>query len=351
MTSRRAAMALVVGSLALVSAPTDARQSADTRSVVERIEQIELEIERAERESDALRGELDSAARKLRDDAASPDTASRARQKVKARLAEQFVVWEAAGRRVERAARYLPPGEAADTRILLASAEPRAHHAHMDDIGVFQAITADLRRTRELVAERAGLTVELAQSDAGADASRAEKDAVVEEANEPENQKKRDRELERADESLANSVGMLLKNDTDRDFHQLKGTLLPPVTSDPAHRYGPRKQKGSMSYVRHTGLTWKVDAQTPVRSVAAGMVVYSGRFKGFGKLVIVDHGQDYHTLYAHLDSIDVEIGQSLPRGATLGASGESGSFEGPKLYFELRKNGQPLDPSPWLIQR
>ncbi len=338
--------------LVLLAAQTlGAESRAGAGSFVERLERVETRVARGERHTEELRAELDAMTRALRREATSLDTANRARLKVKRKVAEQLVAWERSSRELRRAARYLPAGQAADAQILLARAEPDAIRAHMDDIGVLQTIETDLRRTREKVAERAGLVVEIAQSEGDTKAADAGRDEVVEEANQPRNQKKVDRELERADEALESSLGMLLKNDTKRDFHRLKGTLLPPVSRGATFSYGPRKQKGSMSYVRHTGLTWKIDEDTPVKAVASGVVVFAGRFEGFGRMVIIDHGQDYHSLYAHLGSLEVGVGESLARGAVLGNSGESGSFEGPKLYFELRKDGNPFDPSPWFIQR
>lgn len=318
---------------------------------VERLDALEKKVDARRRHTEELREELDVMTRELRREATSLDTANRARLRVKRKVAEQLVAWERADRELRRAERYLPPGDAADTQALLARAEPAALRAHMDDIGVLQTIETDVRRTRERVVDRAGMMIKIAQSSGDTDAAEKSRKKVVEEANEPKNRKEVDEELERADEQLENSLGMLLKNDTKRDFHRLKGTLLPPVSQSATFSYGPRKQNGSMSYVRHTGLTWKVEAGTPVKTVAGGVVVFAGRFEGFGKMVIVDHGQDYHSLYAHLGSLNVEVGKTLGRGALLGKSGETGSFEGPKLYFELRKDGKPFDPAPWFIQR
>ena len=270
---------------------------------------------------------------------------------VESRVASRLVAWERAYRRARRAEHLSPPGQASDTSVLLAGAEADAMSAHMDDIGVLQTIDADVQRTHRLVADRAELIVELAQSEGEEATAEKEREDVVERASQPDRRDEVDRELEAADESLGNSLGMLLKNDTGRDFHRLKGTLLPPVSAAPTYSFGPRKQKGSLSYVRHTGVTWKVPKKTDVEAVTSGLVVFAGRFEGFGKMLIIDHGQNYHSIYAHLGSLAVEVGQKVARGQRLGASGATGSFEGPKLYFELRKDGKPIDPTPWFIQR
>jgi murein hydrolase activator len=87
---------------------------------------------------------------------------------------------------------------------------------------------------------------------------------------------------------------------------------------------------------------------SPVRAIAPGRVVHAGWFKGYGNLVIVDHGEGYHTLVAHLASMRTAMGEEVAAGAILGTVGDSGSLKGPYLYFELRERGRPVDPRPWL---
>jgi septal ring factor EnvC (AmiA/AmiB activator) len=85
-----------------------------------------------------------------------------------------------------------------------------------------------------------------------------------------------------------------------------------------------------------------------VQAVAPGRVVHAGWFKGYGNLVIVDHGEGYHTLVAHLASMTAAAGEDVEAGAKLGTVGDTGSLKGAYLYFEIRENGKPLDPKPWL---
>lgn len=330
---------------------TDARSRPGSSMYIERLEKLERRVAASERRSADLRADLEARDRRLRREATSLGTANRAQKRIKRRVATRLVAWERVGRKLERAERYLPPGEAGDVAALLARADAAAIRSQMSDIGVLQTIESDVRRTHQLVGERAQLVVELAQSEGQTDAVEGEREHLVDEATSPQGRKKLDRELDQAGESMERSLGMLLKNDTRRDFHRLKGTLLPPVSSAVTHAYGPRKQKGSMSYVRHTGLTWKIPEATPVKAVASGLVVMAARLEGFGKTVIIDHGQEYHSIYAHLDELDVKVGKKVGRGSLVGKSGDTGSFEGAKLYFELRKDGTPIDPSPWFIQR
>ena len=87
--------------------------------------------------------------------------------------------------------------------------------------------------------------------------------------------------------------------------------------------------------------------RTDVRSIYWGYVAWTGWLTGLGKVVIVDHTMGYASLYAHLASIDVKVGDKVGTGATLGAMGATESFFGPRLYLELRKDGAALDPMPW----
>jgi septal ring factor EnvC (AmiA/AmiB activator) len=96
------------------------------------------------------------------------------------------------------------------------------------------------------------------------------------------------------------------------------------------------------------GIDVEAPAGSPVRAVAAGRVVHAGWFKGYGNLVIVDHGEGYHTLVAHLATMQTAMGEEVEAGTELGTVGDSGSLKGPYLYFEIREKGRPIDPRPWL---
>jgi septal ring factor EnvC (AmiA/AmiB activator) len=96
------------------------------------------------------------------------------------------------------------------------------------------------------------------------------------------------------------------------------------------------------------GIDVGAPAGAPVRAVAPGRVVHAGWFKGYGNLVIVDHGEGYHTLVAHLASMQTAMGEEVDAGDVLGSVGDSGSLKGAYLYFEIREKGRPVDPRPWL---
>jgi septal ring factor EnvC (AmiA/AmiB activator) len=77
-------------------------------------------------------------------------------------------------------------------------------------------------------------------------------------------------------------------------------------------------------------------------------VRFAGWFRGFGRIVILDHGDDYFSVSGHLSEMAVAVGDRVGRGAVIGAVGDTGSLSGPQLYFEIRRGGEALDPREWL---
>jgi len=96
------------------------------------------------------------------------------------------------------------------------------------------------------------------------------------------------------------------------------------------------------------GLLIAAGAGAPVKVVADGTVVYAEWMTGYGLLLIVDHGNGYMSLYAHNDALLKDVGDSVKRGDAVATVGSSGGHGRPALYFELRRNGQPVNPNAWL---
>ena len=96
------------------------------------------------------------------------------------------------------------------------------------------------------------------------------------------------------------------------------------------------------------GIDIEVAEGTDIKAVYPGHVVYTGWFRGYGNLIIVDHGGEYYTLYAHAADIKVNEGDDVKQGQSIGTVGDTGSLQGPRLYFEVRYQGKPQDPAQWL---
>jgi murein DD-endopeptidase MepM/ murein hydrolase activator NlpD len=94
----------------------------------------------------------------------------------------------------------------------------------------------------------------------------------------------------------------------------------------------------------HEGVDISARTGTPIQAAETGLVVYTGRQRGYGKLVIVDHGGGVSTLYAHCSALLVSRGQMVRRGQTIARVGSTGLSTGPHCHFELRIRGQPVNP-------
>lgn len=140
--------------------------------------------------------------------------------------------------------------------------------------------------------------------------------------------------------------------DTPRTgFGVLRGRLPWPARGRIVAAFGPQVHPRFGTRTFRNGVDIEAVEGTDVAAVFAGRVVYTGWFKGYGNLIILDHGTDYYTLYAHVAEILVKEGDDVRQGQRIGTVGDTGSLEGARLYFEVRFQGRPLDPSDWLRQR
>jgi septal ring factor EnvC (AmiA/AmiB activator) len=131
------------------------------------------------------------------------------------------------------------------------------------------------------------------------------------------------------------------------DVAKLRGLLDPPVRGRIAAGFGDVVHPRFKTRVPHPGVDFVADEGTPFRAVFEGRVVYSAWLRGYGLTAIVDHGNDTVSVYAHASALLVEEGEEVLSGQKLGYVGETGSTQGPRLYFELRREGRPVDPAGW----
>src|SRR5205807_1807805 len=132
---------------------------------------------------------------------------------------------------------------------------------------------------------------------------------------------------------------------------KLRGKLLFPVESGSIEtRFGRAVDERFNTVTVQRGIDVRCEAGTRVRAIHAGRVVHSGWFHGYGNLLIVDHGDGYFALMAHLGTLARATGDEVRQGDVVGTVGDSGSLKGPYLYFELRQGQTPLDPELWLAR-
>lgn len=132
--------------------------------------------------------------------------------------------------------------------------------------------------------------------------------------------------------------------DGEGDFRKLKGRLRLPVAGELSSRFGsPRNERGISS----KGIFIRTRAGQEVRAVADGSVVFSDWLRGFGNLLIIDHGDGYMSLYGNNETLFRRTGDAVRGGDAVAAAGATGGNEETGLYFELRFQGKPFDPLSW----
>ena len=138
------------------------------------------------------------------------------------------------------------------------------------------------------------------------------------------------------------------KNVSRLPFSAHKGLLIQPVNGKIISLYGSYKNpKYNITNFR-SGIDIKAETGEPVRSVFQGKVLYSSWFKTYGNMIIIDHGKNYYTVYAHLEETFKAKGDDVETGEVIATVGDTGSMIGAKLYFEVRHHGKPVNPMPWL---
>ena len=158
------------------------------------------------------------------------------------------------------------------------------------------------------------------------------------------------KELLRASNNLNDLIKKLLTklvSGAGLDISDKKGRLSMPLKGKVLNKFGRQKDRQLGSFIVHNGINIKAKTGMSVHSIFDGKVLYTGELEGYGNLVIIGHGKDYHSLYGHLDSIAVKKNQVVKIGETIGLSGDTGSLVGETLYFEMRKKGEPIEPVRW----
>jgi murein hydrolase activator len=159
-------------------------------------------------------------------------------------------------------------------------------------------------------------------------------------------------ELQEASRRLLDIIKRLEERETydAKGFSALKGKLPWPVDGKVVIPFGSQRDPQFKTPVFRNGLYIKTEEDS-VRAIYTGKVVFADWFKGFGNLLIINHGEGYHTLYANLSEIFFKVGDIIKINDIVGKIGESGTLDMPSLYFEVRYKGKPLDPMRWLKKK
>jgi murein DD-endopeptidase MepM/ murein hydrolase activator NlpD len=151
-----------------------------------------------------------------------------------------------------------------------------------------------------------------------------------------------ERQLERESIKLVYKISELStgKNDNPESTGSFSYPVRAPITSP----FGPRRHPIFGVRSMHSGIDLAAPYGTPIKASEGGVVIYSGWYGGYGKVVILDHAKGFSTLYAHLSSTKVAVGARVRQGEVVGFEGSTGYATGPHLHFEVREQGKPKNP-------
>jgi septal ring factor EnvC (AmiA/AmiB activator) len=127
-----------------------------------------------------------------------------------------------------------------------------------------------------------------------------------------------------------------------------KGIFQLPIKGSIITNYGQQRQEDLNTYVFNSGIDISAPLGEPVRAASFGTVIYIGNVKGYGDIIILDHGGNVVTLYAHLSEILVKMNDQVTKGQIIAQVGTSGGAISPRLHFEVRVEGKPVNPFDWL---
>ncbi|AMD00136.1 murein hydrolase activator EnvC family protein [Halomonas chromatireducens] len=380
--TRRLLLLSLAVALAMGPAATQAAQPSE-REARERLDAIGSEIQAVSRRLGATREAQDEATQELRQvETALAETHGRmdAIQADRQGLSREIAALEAARETLEEERAEQSEalqvqldalyrlGLTPQLKLLLNQDDParldrlqtylnhlaRARNARLDEIASLDAQLAENRREQHERGQRLdALADELASRSAELSRRMGERERLVSDLQDRYSDEQtrlsaldRDRtEAERVLEQVRQEMARLQRPPPSTAIEQTQGELPWPVQGSVTSSF--RRGDG----VHHNGMLIQAREGTPVKAVHAGRVVFADWMRGFGNLLILDHGDQVMTLHAHLQQFNAEVGQAVSKGDTIGTVGTSGGHESSALYFEVRRNGDPIDPQAWIARR
>jgi murein hydrolase activator len=149
-------------------------------------------------------------------------------------------------------------------------------------------------------------------------------------------------------EELADLTKQIEPESVRDDFMALKGSLPWPAKGKIVRHFGREYDKLTKTETFSPGIDIRMLTGTEINVVESGKIIHANYLRGYGNIVIVDHGGGWYTLYGHLSQISREKGDNITRGEIIGFSGETGSNIGPALFFGIRNREESFDPIEWL---
>lgn len=331
---------------------------ASERAILEQLEEVDRRYQAASIERIAARREVSAARKRVAeiepDLSAARDSLSKTQRALSARANALYRGGEIGPIRVIFSSSSLPDllSRASALRVLVR------HDAQLvARLGDERDRLEDLQnKANEAIQDREAGQFRLSKIVAKLDVERKSKGAILKSLRKDRKSERRLLlELEQAAQALEETIRALGSRADDAGdtvaasgFARRRGELVAPVDADVSQRFGRVVDPEFQTATFRSGVDFAARAGTPVRTVARGVVRFSGWFRGYGRIVIVDHGDAFHSISGHLEEIYVEVGAPVEEGQALGTVGETGSLGGPSLYFELRRDGEAVDPEIWL---
>jgi septal ring factor EnvC (AmiA/AmiB activator) len=395
----RASLALLLTALTPLAAGAppapEARRAAEAkaelRELRNRIEALQKQLTETEdtrsEAVDALRESeraISEARRSLRELAQQSEAAARRLAELRAEIRTREADLEEQRRRLAQLLRHqYQQGGAGPARVLLNQHDPNriarqlhylryiahARSAMLDDLRANVARLDELaREAADKVAELKSMAAETAAQERRLERERQARAQALAKVAQDIRQRQREIGTLRRDEArltrLIEQIGRALARapasarprnerlpDASLDgspFEQLKGRLSLPVRGELGNRFGSPRSDGGPAW---KGLFIAARAGEEVRAIAAGRVVFADWLRGFGNLLIIDHGGAYMSLYGNNEALYKQVGDVIRGGDPIASVGNSGGSADSGLYFEVRHQGKPLDPLTWVKVR
>lgn len=329
---------------------------ASTGSVLDSIEELDLRMALLSREAESLRDEVGRTAdrqRLARQEArALEQRLAKTEADLRGYLRETYKIGPARYLRVVAAA-SVPAQIAAGYRSIeaLSLSETRRVEDYRADRARLDAVVADLgaqeSSLRDLQAALHGKVMDLREA-------RGSKQSILAGLQRRQSlQKEMLGDLVQVEQEIRALLDRLAHPDSSGavpslGFARFRGLLDWPARGRLAVPFGNMRHPRFNTIVPHPGIDIASAPGQEIRAVFDGRVVFSDWFKGYGQMVVIDHGDGYLSVYGHVDERLVAAGQDVRRDDPIARSGAGGSFEQPGLYFEIRHDGRPEDPAGWL---
>ncbi|MFH2059371.1 MAG: peptidoglycan DD-metalloendopeptidase family protein [Pseudomonadota bacterium] len=152
----------------------------------------------------------------------------------------------------------------------------------------------------------------------------------------------------RLDSRINNLQADKTSGEGDLSFSNYKGRLKIPVQGKIISIFGPSGTDDDKAFSFQKGIDIKVERGEPVKAVFKGEIMFADWLKGYGNILIVNHGDNYYTLYAHVEEIFKQKGETVETGEVIATAGDTGSIKGMCLHFEVRHHGKPVNPLQWI---